>query len=93
MLVEGHQFGEIGLLFNCKRTASIMTKNYAILARISKENFREVVSEEPIFKKMMMRQVYQYNDPNIKFLKKTMSELPFIKKCGRESIYSILFSL
>lgn len=93
LLDEGHQFGEIGLIFNRTRTASVMTKNYAIMARLSKENYRFIVSEEPIMKKMLLNQVYQYKDPNIRFLKKALGTLPFIRRSKKYSVYSILFSL
>lgn len=92
MIHEGHQFGEIGLIYNRTRTASVLTKNYAILARISKTNFREMISEQPIFSKILSHQVFQYKDPNIRFMKQALSQIPFIKSCKVDALYCLLFA-
>jgi CRP-like cAMP-binding protein len=36
LLVEGDHFGEIGLIYDCARTASIQSRNYNTMATISK---------------------------------------------------------
>ena len=36
VLVEGNQFGEIGMVYNCARTATVITRNYNTLAKLSK---------------------------------------------------------
>jgi CRP-like cAMP-binding protein len=42
LLVEGDHIGEIGLLYNCKRTASIVSRNYNVMARLGLHRFREL---------------------------------------------------
>ena len=46
-LHEGDHFGEISLLYKCKRTATVISSNYNTFARILKPRFREVISEFP----------------------------------------------
>lgn len=36
LLVEGQHFGEIGLLYQCKRTASVISRNYLTIAHMSR---------------------------------------------------------
>ena len=36
LLVEGAHFGEIGILYNCKRTAEIVTRDYNTMGYITK---------------------------------------------------------
>ena len=38
-LNPGDSFGELGIIFNCKRTATVKTTNYCTFARINKEMF------------------------------------------------------
>eukprot|EP00356_Strombidium_inclinatum_P000085 CAMPEP_0170510876 /NCGR_PEP_ID=MMETSP0208-20121228/66001_1 /TAXON_ID=197538 /ORGANISM="Strombidium inclinatum, Strain S3" /LENGTH=106 /DNA_ID=CAMNT_0010794369 /DNA_START=223 /DNA_END=543 /DNA_ORIENTATION=- len=45
LLTEGDHFGEIGVVFNCKRTASVISRNYNTMARLSKEHYRELISD------------------------------------------------
>lgn len=35
LLVEGDHFGEIGVMFECKRTATIVSRNYNTMACLS----------------------------------------------------------
>jgi CRP-like cAMP-binding protein len=35
LLTEGDHFGEISMLYRCKRTATIVSRNYNTMARIS----------------------------------------------------------
>jgi hypothetical protein len=39
LLVEGEQFGEIGVMYNCKRTASVYCRKYNTTAVLSKQGF------------------------------------------------------
>lgn len=43
-LTEGSHFGEIGMLFKCKRTASVVSRNYTTLAGLGSNQFKEVNS-------------------------------------------------
>ena len=49
LLTEGDQFGEIAMIYNCKRTATIVSRNYNTMARLSYFKYREIVTEFPMF--------------------------------------------
>ena len=53
-LIDGDHFGEIGLIFDCKRTATIKSENYGTLAMLKKSDYQELTKsfEEltPMFK-------------------------------------------
>ena len=38
----GDYFGEIALLYGCKRSATVISTKYSSLALLTKENFREI---------------------------------------------------
>jgi CRP-like cAMP-binding protein len=43
-LEEGDHFGEIHLLWNCARTATVVSNNYNTHARLKRANFEELVA-------------------------------------------------
>ena len=42
VLQDGDHFGEISMIYNCKRTATVESCNYGTLAALRKENFLEL---------------------------------------------------
>ena len=42
VLYDGDHFGEISLIYNCKRTASVESANYGTLAMLTKSNYNEL---------------------------------------------------
>ena len=66
LLIEGSHFGEISMLFQCKRTASIWSRNYNTIACLSKYKFNELVFYFPDYRKCLLKSIYKY-----KYSKKT----------------------
>jgi len=63
LLVEGDHFGEIGLIYDCNRTASVQSRNYNTMATISKQSFKDLMNEMPQLLISLKRHVYRYSDP------------------------------
>ena len=56
-------FGEIGVIFGCRRTASIVSKAYGICARIHATSFYNLVKDYPEFKDYLEQQyITDYDD-------------------------------
>ena len=53
-LMPGSYFGEIALLTNQRRTATVRTKNYSNIGWIDKQAFHEVTTIFPDAKKSMI---------------------------------------
>jgi len=49
LLTEGAHFGEISIVYRCKRTATIVSRNYNTMARLSYFPYREINNEYPDF--------------------------------------------
>jgi len=75
VLVEGAQFGEIGVAYNCKRTATVLTRNYNTLARLSKERYNEMIGTYPEYQSKMLRSIYGYKQSRKKFYFKIASRI------------------
>lgn len=46
-LKEGDHFGEISMIYKCKRTATVISRNYNTLAKLDEESFKSLISEYP----------------------------------------------
>jgi len=96
LLTTGDYFGEISMVYRCNRTASVVSRNYNTMARISYLQYREVVNEYPDFLRLLTNQIQQYSDKKLIFLKDMVSELPFVKHSPSiypTTIYSLMFKM
>ena len=59
-LVDGAHFGEIGMLFECKRTATVRSENYGTLALLKKSHFLELSKTFDNFSSLFKKQIYKY---------------------------------
>lgn len=61
-LVSGKLFGEVALLFQTKRTASVRCKDQCTLAGLNEEHFRNLMRIYPEVKKALMQGTKRYKD-------------------------------
>jgi CRP-like cAMP-binding protein len=47
LLVQNNFFGEVGCIYNCNRTCSVMTCSYNILARLTKPRLKNLLIDYP----------------------------------------------
>ena len=80
ILKEGDHFGEIALLYNCKRSATVESGNYNTLAKIQKPRFRELLSEYPEYETCLKQHIIeQYKDPKTKFIQDMIKRVDYFK--------------
>jgi len=79
LLVEGQHFGEIGVVFNTKRTATVISRNYNTMAKLSKEHYKDVVGSYPEYDQALMKHVYKYQDSRKKFIWKMFQQIEYFK--------------
>ena len=77
ILVEGDHFGEIGVIYNCLRTATIVSRNYNTLANLNKERFDDLMNLLPQYLDLLKRHAYKYQEPLKLFVKKIISKIPY----------------
>jgi CRP-like cAMP-binding protein len=79
LLVEGDHFGEIALLYpGCTRTCTVISRNYNTMASLEFRSLRSLNSEYPEYKKLLIKNIFKYNDPKLKFLKKMINKLTYV---------------
>jgi CRP-like cAMP-binding protein len=47
ILTTSDYFGEISLIYGCRRTASVVSRKYTTLAKITRAKFKELTTEFP----------------------------------------------
>ena len=94
-LKEGDHFGEIAMIYQCRRSATVISLSYNTFARIIRPRFRELVSEFPEYEACLKKHVKEeYDDPKIDFLKRMVRQVDYLQNCDNEDlIYDIIFSL
>ena len=80
VLQDGDHFGEISMIYNCKRSATVESCNYGTLAALKKENFLELQNSTfeniiEVFKK----QICLYDDEVKMFLAFAMEKISYFK--------------
>ena len=93
LLVEGDHFGEISSIYRCNTSATVVARNYNIMAMISQDRFRELTIDFPDYLKLLKKYVQKYKDPRINFLKKVISKIYYLRDLTKEELNEILFSL
>ena len=61
-LYKGMLFGEVALIAQTKRTATVKSKNYCTLAALVEENFYEMCQQFPDIFFKMKKETKKYND-------------------------------
>lgn len=94
VLNEGDHFGEIGIIFKCQRSASVVCRNYNTLARLSGGRWRELVAEYPEYEECMKQYIRtKYKDAKIIFLLDMLRRVEYLRDINEEILYEIMFSL
>lgn len=64
----GEYFGEISLLYGCKRSATVLSTKYSSLALLTKEKFKEIATEYPDLVNILKDGIFKYNDRMKRFV-------------------------
>lgn len=91
LLVEGNMFGEISLLYNCLRTASVISKNYNTMGCITENKFKDLVGEYPELKVMLQKHVFTYHEPKKQFYYKNLLQVEYFKGLSIANFHQVYF--
>ena len=76
-LHPGQYFGEIALLTESKRTATIQTKNYSTIGMVQADNFNELLHIFPDIKKKLHDSLMCYQDKHKQWLKSQITYISY----------------
>ncbi|CAI2363764.1 unnamed protein product [Moneuplotes crassus] len=91
-LKVGEYFGEVAILKNCKRTATVKSKNFSTFTGLNKKAFVNVLERYPDIRNDMNKHMtLNYNDKWKKFCKIALSNIDFLQHDLPESIIDEIF--
>ena len=61
-MIISNRFGEISVIYECKRTASVIAKNYCTCSMIKKEHFEEVIQFSLDVMQNIKEEISHYKD-------------------------------
>lgn len=74
----GAYFGEVGIIKECRRTASAESKNYTTTVKLMQRDFKDFRNTYPEIVKNMDDKTMEYQDRWKKFLKQTLKFITFL---------------
>mmetsp|Transcript_29306 Transcript_29306/g.28919 ORF Transcript_29306/g.28919 Transcript_29306/m.28919 type:complete len:230 (+) Transcript_29306:218-907(+) len=78
-LKGGSYFGEVALLKKCKRTASVISKNYSTCAKLDKTSFFRLIDRFQFVKESMLDHMREdYQDKWKKFIKRCIRNIDYL---------------
>ncbi|CAI2368538.1 unnamed protein product [Moneuplotes crassus] len=90
-LHQGAYFGEIALLKNCRRTATVKSKNFTTLVSLDSQSFLEMVSVNPDIAESMNKHIkVSYKDRWKKFIKRALCSIEYFSGPTSDEIIEAL---
>ncbi len=78
-LIDGDHFGEIGLMFESKRSATVRSENYGTLAMLKKSHFLELSKTFDSLTTLFKHQIFKYQDELTMWLMIEMDKIPYFR--------------
>lgn len=87
-LVPGTYFGEICLIYDCPRTATVQSMDYSIFAHLDQEQFHELWNYSPDCYDAIRKEILKYDDEWIQFKIKLLQQVDYFQKFIKTETYT-----
>ena len=87
----GELFGEVALIWDCKRTATVKTRNYSTLAFIIKSVFHDMCEQYSTVYKSLRVRMRVYDDGMKRFIKNQLKTLPYASGISDDTLEEISY--
>jgi CRP-like cAMP-binding protein len=95
-LGEGDHFGEIQMIYENHRSASVISLNYNTLAKLTYSDYKNLVGEFPEYEFALKNYITSnYKDSKIQFLRKMIRSVSYLQDVDNEPelMTRLIFSL
>jgi CRP-like cAMP-binding protein len=92
-LGQGQHFGEISMLFQCKRSVSVYATHYITCASIDRPKFNELQTLYPTLNELLKQEVIKYKDPLKCFLEMRLNQVDFFKNLPKIVKNDFIFNM
>lgn len=90
---SGEYFGEISLIYKCRRTCTVVSRKYSTLAKLNHEKFRDITAEFPDLITELKEGIYRYRDRMKKFLMSCIKRIEFFNEITLDAMHDLLYNL
>lgn len=90
-LYPGSHFGEIGLIYNIPRTATVTSAGYCTIASLSKHDFQHIINLYPTLIKRFKKFAEAYADPWKAFLLSVLDQMSCFRSLHDETFNELPF--
>jgi hypothetical protein len=81
------------MIYKCRRTATVISRNYNTLAILSEDDFKSLISEYPEYLKFLKASLCDYVDKKKKFLIKMVRKITYFNQLSVDTLHEIIYSL
>ena len=92
-LYDGDHFGEIGVIFGNKRTATVRSENYGTLARLNKSSYQEMLKTFDSMTTLFKQNMFKYNDKILRFIELEMDKIAYFRLLTMKTKQELIFSM
>ena len=92
-LNENDYFGEISLVYDSVRSATVTCSNYCTLGKISLLTLYELCAEYTFFRSALLNVIKLYDDSTKIFLHSVLRDIPYLADCSEDTISSLALSM
>lgn len=92
-LKTGKYFGEIALITNLQRTATVKAADYTTLAYLTRESFMAIKHEFPQVYLNFKRNIRKYTDSDFEFRRSMIKNTPYFRNLDDEIIDELVYLL
>ena len=93
ILRPGDYFGEISLIYGCRRSATVKSTKYSTLAMLKKDSYKEILIEFPDLQYQLKKHIFTYNDRIKQFQKASIEKVEYFKEIGDNALHDIIYNL
>ena len=92
-LYEGDHFGEIGLIFNSRRTATVKSRNYGSLAKLPEQGFKNLERQFPSLTTSFKEYCFKYKDDLRTFLEMECEKIKYFSALSNITKQELLYCM
>ena len=91
---KGDFFGEVSILFGCRRTATVKAKQYCECAFLKNEDFLQLIASNGFLKKFLVQNLMRnYHDELRLFLVACLKEIDYLKDTSEEILTHLAINM
>jgi CRP-like cAMP-binding protein len=92
LITTGDHFGEISLIYKCKRTSTVLSRNYNTMGRLSYVDWRFLINEFPSYVSFLKKNLFKYNDERKQFMLGLLEQVEYIQKLSKGIKHDIIYT-